>query len=73
MKKLLSAFGIVFLLSCNVNIEEKNEADSTTGFDSFVQKADTTLERWGDSAKETYKDVRDDVKDRFDKDSSSGN
>jgi ElaB/YqjD/DUF883 family membrane-anchored ribosome-binding protein len=73
MKKILSALGIVFLLSCNVSVEEKHEKDSTTGFDSFVQKADTTLERWGDSAKEKYKDVRDDVEDRFGKDSSARN
>lgn len=71
MRKILSALSIVFLFSCNVSIEEKNDKDSATGFDSFMQKADTTLERWGDSAKEKYKDVRDNVKERFDRDSNS--
>ena len=70
MKKLLSAMSVLFFFSCNVNVDEENKNDSTTGFDSFVQKTDTTLERWGDSAKEKYKDVRDDVKDHFDDDDS---
>jgi ElaB/YqjD/DUF883 family membrane-anchored ribosome-binding protein len=72
MKKILSAVIVLFFLSCNINVEEENKKDSaTTGFDSFVQKADTTLERWGDSAKEKYKDVRDDVNDRFKDDDST--
>jgi ElaB/YqjD/DUF883 family membrane-anchored ribosome-binding protein len=59
-------------VSCNINLEEENKKDSaSTGIDSFVQKADTTLERWGDSAKEKYKDVRNDVKDRFDDDTTT--
>ncbi len=70
MKKTLTGGMILLLLSCNINVDEENKKDSATRFDSFVQKADTTLENWGDSAKEKYKDVRDKVKDRFKRDSS---
>ena len=71
MKKILSALSVLFFFSCNINVDDESKKDSATSFDSLVQKADTTLERWGDSAKEKYKDVRDDVKERLDKDSAN--
>jgi len=73
MKKIFSAFCIALIVSCNINVDNDTKKDSATRFDSLVQKADTTLERWGDSAKAKYKDVKEDVKDRFDRDSASRN
>lgn len=62
--------GVCLMSACNVNVdsEDKNERDS------FMQKADTTLEQWGDSAKAKFKDAKEEVKEewneRFGKDSS---
>lgn len=72
MKKVLGLLAIAAFASCNVSVDEDDHRDSASRFDSFVQKADTTMERWGDSAKEKYKDLRDDVKERMDDDRDTG-
>lgn len=60
----------VVTASCNIDVKTEKK-DGTSKLDSFVQKADTTLEKWGDSAKEKFKDLKQDVKKRFAKDSAS--
>lgn len=70
MKRLLLIGGIGLFFSCNVSVEKENEKDSTSHFDSTLNKVDDQLEEWGDSAKEKFKDIKKDVKGRFDKDST---
>ena len=66
MKKLLFISGLIALLSCNVSVEEKNDKDSA---DIDLDKVENKMEQWGDSAKEEYRDIKKDVKDKLDKDS----
>lgn len=66
MKRLFVLLAAGMFVSCDVDINEEKENE----LDSFVNRADTTLERWGDSAKEKYKDIRDKVEDRWDRDST---
>lgn len=66
MKRLFVVLAATAFVSCDVDINDEKE----NKLDSFVNRADTTLERWGDSAKEKYKDIRDGVEDRLDRDSA---
>jgi gas vesicle protein len=70
MKRMVFVIAIA-LVSCNVNVDKQNDKDSASGFDSSLKKMDDKLEQWGDSAKEKFKDIKQDVKDRWDKDSAT--
>jgi outer membrane protein assembly factor BamD (BamD/ComL family) len=72
MKKvLIIALSVLFITACDINV--KNEDKTKT--DSLLQRADTTLEKLGDSAKEKFKDAKSEVKEEwnehFGKDSAS--
>jgi hypothetical protein len=60
----------IALASCNVSVDKQNDKDSASRFDSSLKKVDDKLDRWGDSAKEKFKDLKQDVKDRLNKDSA---
>jgi DNA-directed RNA polymerase alpha subunit len=72
---------VVFLIfsvasiSCNVSVDKQNNTDSVSKTDSFLKKADTTLHKWGDSAKEKMKDagheIKKEWKEHFGKDSAT--
>jgi hypothetical protein len=70
MKKIFLIGLITAFTSCNVDVDHNDDKDSTSGFDTTVKKIDNKLEEWGDTAKEKFKDVKEDVKDRFKKDTS---
>jgi hypothetical protein len=74
MKKVLVILAIAFT-SCNVSVDKQGNKDSATRTDSFLKKADTTLNKWGDSAKEKFKDAKREIKqewkEHFGKDSST--
>lgn len=72
MKKLICTVCIAILISCNVSVDKQDGKDSVSTFDSTLNRVDDHLEKWGDSAKEKFKDIREDVKDRFGK-NSTGN
>jgi hypothetical protein len=66
MKKILGILSVALVMTaCN------NDGGSTEEkLDSLGNKIDTTAEKVWDSTKETYKDVREEVKDRLDRDSA---
>lgn len=81
MKNKFIAMGVacctVLMFACNIGVENEKDSDSldrdledTTRLEQMIDKADTTLERLGDSAKERYKDIRDGVNDRIDRDTT---
>lgn len=72
MKRIVViSIGMVFFTACDINVKTENK----TKKDSLLQKADTTLEKWGDSAKAKFKDAKSEVKEEwnehFGKDSAS--
>lgn len=71
MKRLLLTGCIGLLLSCNVSVEEENDRDTTSRQGSTLEKVDDKLEEWGDTAKARFKDAKNEVKERFDKDSTA--
>lgn len=66
MKKLLMLLAIGAFASCNVSVDHDENKDSTSSFDSTLQKSEDKLERWGDSAEQKYKDIKGDIKERWD-------
>ncbi|HEX6915865.1 MAG TPA: hypothetical protein VF145_11525 [Chitinophagaceae bacterium] len=69
MKKIIAIAGITLCAACNVSTDEHDNKDSArNGVDSFIRRADTTLENIGDSVKAKYKDIKRGVKNRLDKD-----
>lgn len=70
MKKLLFAAVVLVLTSCNISVDKQNDRDSASKFDSTLNKVDSKLEEWGDTAKEKFKDLKQEVKDRLRKDSA---
>ncbi len=62
--------GFLLFTSCDITVKTDNKSKT----DSLLQKADTTLEKLGDSAKEKFKDAKKEVKEEwkehFDKDST---
>ena len=73
MKRVAVVFTMGLLISCNVSVDERSDNDSATKVDSFIEKADTTLEKWGDTAKKKLKDaghaIKQQVNEHFKKDS----
>jgi len=72
MKRMLIVVaGYIFITSCDIHVKTEQK----TKTDSLLQKADTTLEKLGDSAKEKFKDAKKEVKEEwnkhFDTDSSA--
>lgn len=66
MKKLLMLIVIGAAASCNVSVDHDEHKDSTSRVDSTWEKTENKLEQWGDSAKSKYKDVKGDIKERWD-------
>jgi hypothetical protein len=66
MKNLVTILLIALCCSCNLVVEKDNKRDTVIN----MEKVDTTLENAGDSIKAKYKEVRDDIKLKFKKDSS---
>ncbi len=64
MKLFTFIIAASLVCSCNTDDDRKHDKDSASKFDSIVEKVDTTLEQWGDSAKEKYKDIKQDVNER---------
>jgi hypothetical protein len=70
MKKILIIASIAAFASCNVSVDKQNDKDSVSKFDSAIDKVDDKLDEWGDSAKEKFKDAKQEVKARLNKDSA---
>ena len=73
MKKISYFVALIFCLSCNVSVDKQNEKDSSSKFDSTLDKVDNKLNEFGDSAKEKFNDIKTGLKRRLDKDSTTGN
>ncbi len=72
MKRIIViAIAMLFVTACDIKVKTENK----TKTDSLLQKADTTLENWGDSAKSKFKKAKSEVKEEwnehFKKDSAS--